>query len=250
MGPVERGRSRAAQGVNVAMRYIEDENGQIIDGHRAGEMRKIARSVWVALANAGKAPAKWSQADIVSAEAYRKEMRQHFPELRLCEHDWKADLIASENYPSWYSHQSNQHKRSVKQEDAGVPSLHVSPGSHSAKRPQHDDQGPLNIKKKRRESATAATSSPDITTTTRENGMPSEVTTNVALVTESTAQHESAASGTITTAGENNVVSTGAVNAASSVAATNAACPLKVCAVRLDILCTCADSCTFPCSLF
>ena len=57
------------------MRYVEDENGQMVDGHRASTIRKLARSIWVALANAGKAPAKWSQADVVVAQSYKREMR-------------------------------------------------------------------------------------------------------------------------------------------------------------------------------
>jgi hypothetical protein len=137
----ERGRSRAAQGVNVTMRYVEDEHGHTVDGHRASEMRKIARSIWVALANAGKAPAKWSQADLGSAESYRREMRRHFPELRLCDNDWKADLIASEHYPSWYSH----HDKHVKLEDADVKTF------PAAKRSQHNnDQNSLHAAKKTR----------------------------------------------------------------------------------------------------
>ena len=83
----ERGRSRAAQGVNVAMQYIEDENGKMIDGHRASAMRKLTCSIWAALANARKALTKWAQANIVVAQSYRHEMRHHFPELQLCEND-------------------------------------------------------------------------------------------------------------------------------------------------------------------
>jgi hypothetical protein len=148
----ERGRSRAAQGVNVAMRYIEDENGQVIDGHRASAIRKLARSIWIALANTGKAPAKWSQADIVVAQSYRREMRHHFPELRLCENDWKVDLIASDNYPSWYSHNNSANKCLVKQEKADGDDI-SSPSSPTAKRQQHSgDIGDRTAKKIRLES--------------------------------------------------------------------------------------------------
>jgi hypothetical protein len=139
------------------MRYIEDENGQVIDGHRASAMRKLARSIWIALANTGKAPAKWSQADIVVAQSYRREMRHHFPELRLCENDWKADLIASDNYPSWYSHNSNVNKRSVKQESADGNDI-SSPSSPTAKRQLHSgDIGDHTAKKIRRGSNQPAT---------------------------------------------------------------------------------------------
>ena len=34
-----RGRTRAAQGINVNMKYIEDRNGQPINGHLASDIR-------------------------------------------------------------------------------------------------------------------------------------------------------------------------------------------------------------------
>ena len=63
------------------MRYVEDETGQMIDGHKAGAIRKMARSILAALVQHGKAPTKWSQADIVVLQSYQREMQQHFPEL-------------------------------------------------------------------------------------------------------------------------------------------------------------------------
>jgi hypothetical protein len=211
------------------MRYIEDEHGQIIDGHRASEMRKIACSVWVALANAGQAPTKWSQADIVSAEAYRREMRQHFPELCLCENNWKADLIASENYPSWYAHQSSQNKHSVKQEDAE----NVSQASHTAKRPHlHDDQNSRSPKKTRHESAKAKIA----TTMGDDDVIPLEAAVAVSSVTERTMPSESVVPRTTATTGENNIMSAGGTIAVSSVTGKEAARPLKVCTASLDTL--------------
>ena len=63
-GHPECGRSRSSQGVNVTMQYVEDESGQMIDGHKASAICKMAHSIWAAFAQHGKAPAKWSQADI------------------------------------------------------------------------------------------------------------------------------------------------------------------------------------------
>jgi hypothetical protein len=233
LGPTERGRSWAAQGMNVTMRYIKDEHGQIIDGHRVGEMCKIAHSVWVALANAGKAPTKWSQADIVSAEAYRHEMWQHFPELHLCKNNWKADLIASKNYPSWYTHQSSQTKHSVKQEDAETSSC-VSQASQTAKQPQlHNDQSSCNAKKTQHKSANAK-----ITTTMDVDAIPLEATVTVSSVTERKMPSESVVPGTTATTGENSVMSVGGAIAVPSVTGKEATHSLKVCTVSLDILCT------------
>lgn len=133
----ERGRSQAAQGANVAMWYIEDENSQMIDGHRASAMCKMACSIWAALENAGKAPAKWSQADIIISQSYRCKMWVHFPELQLCKNNWKADLITSDNYPSWCSHNTN--KQTIKQENAN--SVDISSSSSPTTKWVHHGEG-------------------------------------------------------------------------------------------------------------
>ena len=37
------------------------------------------------------------------AAHYQCEMHHHFPELGLCECDWKADQLATDNYLNWAS---------------------------------------------------------------------------------------------------------------------------------------------------
>ena len=101
-GPVcARGKRRAAQGINVAMKYIETEDGTVVDGFRAAEIRRYARSLWVQMALDDKLPATWSDADATSLTNYSACMAQRFSELRLCASDWKANLVATDNYPSW-----------------------------------------------------------------------------------------------------------------------------------------------------
>lgn len=101
-GSQARGRGRAAQGINVAMRYVELEDGTVINGDRAAEIRKFARSIWVSFSKKGPPPSKWGQADIEMRKTYCREMVHRFPELGYCDLDWKADQIATDNYPSWY----------------------------------------------------------------------------------------------------------------------------------------------------
>ena len=96
-------KGRGPMGTNVTLRYVEDEHGTVIDGFRGGEMRKFARSIWGQLAKAGKAPRSWGKAELDVAAHYRREMRRRFPELGLCEYDWKADQLATDNYPNWAS---------------------------------------------------------------------------------------------------------------------------------------------------
>jgi hypothetical protein len=114
------GKARASQGENVTLRFVEDENGNIIDGFRATAIRKFSREIWLGLGNIGKAPKTWGKVDAKVAAEYRTEMGRKFPELQLCEGSWKADLVATLNYPSWYS--NNFDKESMKRTSTeGLP---------------------------------------------------------------------------------------------------------------------------------
>jgi len=141
------GKSHASQGVNVAMRYVENEEGIVADGHRCTEMCQYARSIWVHMANNGGPPTLWGKADVKLSQSYCHEMHQRFPELQLCDLDWKADQIATDNYPSWYKNwmESMQRAGGMKQEqedqtlsDTGVSSNHkhpnMQPPDHTTKK--------------------------------------------------------------------------------------------------------------------
>ena len=43
-------------------------------------------------------------------------MRRRFPELRLCEANWKVDQIATDIYPSWHHHYFKGMHTAIKQE--------------------------------------------------------------------------------------------------------------------------------------
>jgi hypothetical protein len=113
------GKARAAQGENVSMKFVEDENGNVIDGYRACSIRKFARSLWAGLSKAGKAPKSWGKVDAQTSSQFQTEMCRKFPELRLCEGNWKVDLIATMNYPSWSSNQAKEKEESRKRASAG-----------------------------------------------------------------------------------------------------------------------------------
>jgi hypothetical protein len=108
------GKARAAQGENISMKFVEDENGNIIDGYRASSIRKFARLLWAGLSNAGKAPKSWGKVDAQTSSQFQIEMCQKFPELRLCKGNWKVDRIATMNYPSWYSNQAKEKEENRK----------------------------------------------------------------------------------------------------------------------------------------
>jgi hypothetical protein len=123
----QRGKARASQGINVAMRYVEDENGNVVDGHRAAEMRRYGRLIWVHMANNAGVPLSWGKADVKLSQTYCCEMRQRFPELALCELDWKADQIATDNYPSWYKNWSESSQKALVKHEQEDPSAALNP---------------------------------------------------------------------------------------------------------------------------
>lgn len=115
--PGERGKGRASQGVNVAMRYVEDENGEPVDGYLAQHIRTWARGIWIEIAEKGILRAKWGDMSVEDLKYYHREMRRKFPILALCENSWKADQIAIDNYSSWHTSYAPKHNSiKVKQE--------------------------------------------------------------------------------------------------------------------------------------
>ncbi|KJA27205.1 hypothetical protein HYPSUDRAFT_198479 [Hypholoma sublateritium FD-334 SS-4] len=140
--PPARGKRRAAQGINVAMKYVELEDGTTIDGFRAAEIRRYARSLWVKMAMDNKLPATWSDADAASLTYYSESMAQRFMEMRLCASDWKANLVATDNYPSW---RHNWLKKKTK-EGKRPSDAHVEDDSVPMKKPKvlyDDENGPF-----------------------------------------------------------------------------------------------------------
>ncbi|KJA27563.1 hypothetical protein HYPSUDRAFT_197768 [Hypholoma sublateritium FD-334 SS-4] len=90
----QRGQGRSRAGINVAMRFIQDCHGQVIDGHRAREIRIHARALFVGFALQGKQFLSWGDADALSRKTFYNEMVSRFEELQYCDLDWKSEQIA------------------------------------------------------------------------------------------------------------------------------------------------------------
>lgn len=106
---VIRGETLISKGTNNNVLYIEDTEGKTVDGYRLGDIRAHARAIWTSFRSVNRIPTIWSRADAEIAGVYRREMRSKFFEFALCENDWKADLLAAESYPSWYSNHVKGH---------------------------------------------------------------------------------------------------------------------------------------------
>ncbi|KJA17629.1 hypothetical protein HYPSUDRAFT_206092 [Hypholoma sublateritium FD-334 SS-4] len=97
----QRGQGRSRAGINVSMRFIQNSLGQIIDGHRAREIRIHARALFVSFALQGKQFISWGDADALSRKTFYNEMVSRFEELQYCDLDWKSEQIAIDTYPEW-----------------------------------------------------------------------------------------------------------------------------------------------------
>lgn len=115
-----KGGGRAAQGINVGMLWIETEDGEIIDGHLAADMRRHARSIWRQFVLAGVAPEKWGQAGVQVQTLFIVEMETRYPVLALCDDHWKARKIATGFYPSFYQRNRDGLKSIKSEEDSDV----------------------------------------------------------------------------------------------------------------------------------
>ncbi len=135
-----RGRTRAAQGINVNMKYIEDRNGQPINGHLASDMRRHARAIFVGLALKGYLFTSWTEADHDSLKTYYHEMSERFEELRLCTNDWKAEMIALDIYRTWRDQwEKRQKKRKQPEKTKGDQVEDDKDGIHGNESDESDD---------------------------------------------------------------------------------------------------------------
>jgi hypothetical protein len=121
VGEAVRGKSLMSKGINKTAKYIEGADGEPVDGYKIRDIRSHARAIWANFQTVGRAPLTWGRADAEISQLFRREMRSKFFEFALCDNDWKADLLATEHYPSWY----NNHIRvdDIKTEVTANPTL-------------------------------------------------------------------------------------------------------------------------------
>lgn len=136
-----RGGSRMADGMNISMRYVENEDGNIINGFRVKTILKFAHSVFFQLRDHNKHPKTWGAAGIDIVRAFCEEMEHQFPELALCADHWKAQYLASKNYSSWYSTHGKPPAVKVEAEsNSGDTGIDLIAKSHGKRRADEDSR--------------------------------------------------------------------------------------------------------------
>jgi len=78
-------RPSSLRGVNTTAVYLENEDGTHISGATVGQMRAVARTVWIELSERGKAPSSWGKASLEARNLYHSELERRWSFLRLCE---------------------------------------------------------------------------------------------------------------------------------------------------------------------
>ncbi|KAJ3756995.1 hypothetical protein EV360DRAFT_71506 [Lentinula raphanica] len=89
--------------LNVGQRFVELESGEPISGSRAKSLRNEAYTCFQGYLDEGKAPATWGQASYEVKAHFISVLTTNFPELCLCEENWKVKHLATNLYPNWKS---------------------------------------------------------------------------------------------------------------------------------------------------
>jgi hypothetical protein len=122
-----RGRTRAAEGINVQMLYVVNRDGEPVNGHVASDMRECARNFWNGLLERHQAPKKWhSNASTETKAQFRLELQNQYKILRLCENGWKCDQIAIDFYSSWRSARKSKGEFDQTTDKENSQAIHIS----------------------------------------------------------------------------------------------------------------------------
>ena len=81
---------------------------------------------------------------------YRQQMYKAYPNLRLCDSHWKADLLAVNEYPGWHrSRKETASEPKLESEEAVAEGLSVGPSmTHPSKKRKKDINEGVIVNKK------------------------------------------------------------------------------------------------------
>lgn len=136
-----RGKTLMSKGINKNAKYIEDADGEPVNGWRLRDILAHARAIWASFHSVKRAPPTWGKANAEVAQVYRREMRTRFPKFSLCDNDWKADQLATEHYSSWYHNhvkaiESNEEETTDSAPVAGSKRCSIEPTAVPSKKPK------------------------------------------------------------------------------------------------------------------
>lgn len=104
VGSGKKGKTDISNDINVSARFLQHANGDIVSGSRLIEVYEYAHALFSDYRDDGIAPATWGKAGQMLEQRFNDSMCSRFPEFRLCAGGWKAHVVATQKYSSWYYH--------------------------------------------------------------------------------------------------------------------------------------------------
>ena len=104
--PYQRGGTRLAESnENVATDYIELEDGQVVEGDKAANIRKRVRDIFKEMKSSAKMvlPKTWSEAGITERTFFLQELYKDYPYIAFCDDDWKGIFLASRTLSAFHN---------------------------------------------------------------------------------------------------------------------------------------------------
>lgn len=138
-----RGGKRLAEDENVMYWFVQREDGSTVEGSVLKQARAHARKIFIYLHSRDLAPPRWNDASSLARSYYASEMRFVFPELGLCEHDYKSHRIATMIYPGWYATYNNSISKKIEPDVLEDAAAAVVAGDAKRPAPDSPDEQPL-----------------------------------------------------------------------------------------------------------
>lgn len=110
---------------NKTMRFVVHADGRVINKARVDTIRWECRKVWEQLMQDRISPIKWGNASVRAHDLLVRRLRSKYPELRLCQDNWKIEHIATNDYPKWYETHGKK-RELVKLEEGAVEATRPS----------------------------------------------------------------------------------------------------------------------------
>jgi hypothetical protein len=89
--------------MTIGVLYLEDSDGRPHTKEWVQSFTRTVRQCWATLLELGLAPPTWATRNSVVFDWLRRSVYSEFPDLMLCEHDWKLEFYCTKHYSDWRS---------------------------------------------------------------------------------------------------------------------------------------------------
>lgn len=96
--------------------YVETADGAPVEEGMLSKIRLTMRSAFQELKRLKLVPDTWTRICHLGRKVYLLTVCRAHPELAFCDNFWKAEQMAIDNFPSWYTNHVRIKKESVKEE--------------------------------------------------------------------------------------------------------------------------------------